>query len=384
MTGPGATIANLALAVQYPTANPGYYINGIELNDITSIFVLDHVTFNSLMQVELMITNTNSGTISNNTFNQAIFASVFFHGANNLTIHNNVFNQYGDVAIEGYYPQSTNLDIDNNVINVQPGDNDRFSVVLGGITNGKILSNQVTVPSNAYYHSFLRVAGSSPAVGWGPVSNFQVAGNLCTNSGKFQAGCIEVDAAAGDPNAVTGVQITNNRITQTVIQGYGWLTSNSTGINVFGGFAGAPSGINGILISNNNIDGAGYYGIYVESTTNAQVSGNTITNCAGTCIGLGANNVGSLSVSGNSFTNSGFDTAADAKVYGISTKAVIELDTPQSGPSALTSVGFTNNAYTGNANNMTWNIDDNVSISHVQTSDSGNTNQAMLPNFFAP
>lgn len=384
MTGPGATISNLSVAVQYPTANPGFYINGIELKDITSVFVLDHVTFNSLMQAELLINNTNSGTISNNTFNQAIFACIFFHGANNLTIRNNVFNQYGDVAIEGYYPQSTNFDCDNNVFNVQAGDNYTFCVVLGGITNGQILSNQVTVPSNAYYHSFLRIAGSNPTVGWGPVSNIQVAGNRCTNCGRFQSGAIEVEAPAGDTNAVTGVQINNNRITQTVIQGYSWLTSNSTGINVVGGAGANPGSFNGIVISGNNIDGPGIYGIYLDSAANAQISGNTITNCAGTCIGVSANNSGALSISGNSFTNSGFDTASDAKVWGISTKAVIEVDTPQSGPSKLTSVGFTNNSYTGQANNLIWNIDDNVSSSKVPTVNSGNTNQALVPNYIAP
>jgi parallel beta-helix repeat protein len=382
MTGPGGTISNLAIGVQYPVPNPAFYINGIVINNIASAFVVDHVTFNSIQQVELMITNSNSGTITNNTFNECNLGCVFFHGANNLTINNNVFNQYGDAAIEGYYPQSTNLAIDNNVFNVQAGDNYTFCIVLGGITNGTILSNQVTVPANAYFHSFLRLAGSNPTTGWGPVSNIQVAGNLLTNCGKFQSGAIEIEAPVGDPNAVTAVQITNNRITQTVIQGYGWLTSLASGINVLAGSYGVPGSINGILISNNNIDGAGYYGIYLDSTMNAQVSGNTIKNCAGTCIGMSANNGGALSVSGNSCTNSGFDTASDAKTYGISTKAVIELDTPQSGPSSVTSVGFTNNAYNGNANNLTWFIDDNVSMAKTPTTNSGNMG-GLLPSYFA-
>ncbi len=315
-------------------------------------------------------------------FNSAT-ASILLEGANNVSILDNTFNQTGSFSVLSYYPQSNNVVIANNTIQFQC--NSQMALTLGGITNSKIINNQATVGLHGYFDGFLRLVGSDVTLGWGPVSNIQVSGNKCNNCGPFQGSAIYVEAASPTTSSlVKNVQILNNMVSQTVTPGVGAQTSASSGLSILGVAGAAANAITGIVISGNSFTGTGVYGIYADCTTNLQILKNSITNCAGTGIGLGPNCGGALAITSNQLTNTGYDTASDAKIYKISTNAVIQAEAPATGKTSIASIAFQKNKYTGSKNNLNYNIYCAVSQSKAKVTDSGNTNNAQLPDYLAP
>ncbi len=388
MSGTGGLISNLAFsAPTYGSGSALSYQNGVLIKSITTTFTVSQVTFSSTLSTALTVNNvTGGGTVENCVFNSASAACIWFSGVKNFNVENNVFNQGGN-SLFGFYPQSTNLAIRSNTFQFPAGANDSCAINIGGVTNCQITNNKVTVPSNAWFDGFLRLNGSDAALGWGPVSNVQVTGNQCTNCAPLGTGAIYVGAAAVTPaaNLVSGVTIANNTVSQNPLQALGWPTSDSSGITIMSAMTGLPANaINGITVSGNTLTGTAIYGVYANYASGVQILQNSVTNCAGTCIDIGPNCGGSVAITSNKLSNSGWDSASDAKNFKISTNAVMQAEAVPAGQTtSIKSIAFENNKYTGNKNNLNYNIYCAVSRSKAKVTDSGNTNEALLPDYLA-
>jgi hypothetical protein len=385
ISGPGGGVSNLVISANYG-GKPAFYINGIRVQNTTASFVLDHVTFNSTLQVAASLINANGVTITNDVFNAANGACIFCQGVNNLKVFTNVFNQLGLNGILGYAPQSTNFDIEGNQFNIGSGDNYATAITLGGVTNLTIANNKAVVPADAYLSGFTRLVGGDPSYnGWGPISNVNVVNNECDNCGFYGTGAIWIEASSsGGSGIVSNVTISGNTITETVQSSIQANTSLSSGIMCQGELGVPSDAIKGLVIENNSIIGAGYWGIRTDSSSDVQILKNAINSCSGTPVGVAGTCAGMLTITGNTSNNCAFDTVADAQKWHVPMGAVIQIDAPTSGPSSLKNVVVTNNSYTGQKNNLNWDVDDNVSVSKVPTTHSGNTNPDLLPDYFAP
>ena len=344
VTGSGASVSSLSMSALSDGTSTvvayGVFVNAVNNVSINGVTFIDDTSngFNNTVSTGIYAQDSSNITISNDVLGGMTQFGIFLYGCQGVKVSQNTLHTLytpGPIAITpSNSHQNSQITISNNQIyclKYQPA-----IFCTGGLSSSQI-SNNTFDASNVYFAGAITLEGDSN----NPVSNVQITGNNCINTGLQNSAAIVVyGSSTNSAPALTSLTISGNTIAQNnVYQGSSW----SGGIVVRGAATGSsPVGVSGVTIANNTISGTASYGTAVDFSSGINITGNSISNSQGEAISVGQNTFGTCTISNNTLNNIGLGIPAAVAPYltGASTKAAI--DDEATGAAANVSANTTN------------------------------------------
>ncbi len=279
----------------------------------------------------LYLNNASNVTVTGCDFESGLMALIEVQGGKNINVSGSVLNGGSAIVVMPKQAGGTvaDVNIDSNTINGQ--------VACAGLLDSKINSNAFGV------NGLLQVIGDTfdnkqviyPG-GWGypgPVNTLQIESNTFAtsiiNAGLGNAGILWLGAVSGSLPAVQNVQVINNTLVaqasdlKNLYSLYRNLSTGSgiavTGIDMYGGTSpqsvptGASRAVKNIVIQGNKISNMISHGMVFDFNGAVTAYKNSIDHCRAEGICVGPDTTGTVTISTNTITDTGFDASLPEK-----------------------------------------------------------------------